>query len=102
MKSNLPIICEKVREVLTENKEAQSDDFLLYREVCNKINPAFLSFSFNMAMKEAANMNMPPFESVRRSRQKLQREAPLLYGVYISNRKKSLQKQEEYREFARS
>lgn len=100
--NNLYRIKEKVKEVLLENKEAQTDDFILYNEVCKRIDPAFTALTFNTAMKKASGMNMPPFESVRRSRQILQSEAPIIYGVYIPNRKRSLQKQEEYREFART
>lgn len=99
--SNLYKVMDTVKEVLIENKESQNNDFILYRDVCKKINPAFLSLTFNMAMNEANYMNMPPFESVRRSRQLLQKKAPILYGVYIPNRKKSLKKQEQYKEFAR-
>lgn len=100
---NLYSIKEVVSNILIENDAARDNDCLLYKEVCRKMNPSFLRLNFETAMDNAMFMNMPTFESVRRARQKLQHEAPLIYGTHHERCKFArLKKQEEYLEFARS
>lgn len=73
---------ERVLAILKKNKEARNDDMLLYVLVCrsyfnNKDNDiGQMPFAFVMASYK--ELNIPHFESVRRSRAKIQSEHPEL------------------------
>ena len=78
MKNKLYETKELVKEVLEENERARNSDNELYIEVCYRINPSVLRIPFEDVIGCLADYNLPPFESVRRARQKLQAERPEL------------------------
>lgn len=89
-----------VKSILEQNKEARSSDMQLYAEVCNRINPDVWCAPFYTVIMNLDRFNLPPFESVRRSRQKVQSECPHLAAspeVEIFR----AENEETYREFAR-
>ena len=84
---NNPYTIEKVvLEILKANEEARNDDMKLYLLVCEAVNPYptcdrdIGSFSFSSVMNHYRELRLPHFESVRRSRAKIQSEIPELAG----------------------
>ena len=84
---NNPYTIEKVvLEILKANEEARNDDMKLYLLVCEAVNPFptcdrdIGSFSFSSVMNHYRELRLPHFESVRRSRAKIQAEIPELAG----------------------
>ena len=89
-----------VKSILETVPEARSSDMRLYYEVCNKINNHALDAPFGGVILRLDKLHLPPFESVRRSRQKVQQEYP---GLAASPEVEIFRaaNEEEYREFAR-
>lgn len=84
---NNPYTIEKVvLEILKANEEARNDDMKLYLLVCEAVNPYptcnwdIGSFFFSSVMNHYRELRLPHFESVRRSRAKIQAEIPELAG----------------------
>lgn len=65
-----------VKQVLEENEKARNSDNELYVEVCYRVNPYALTVPFAEVIGNLDKYGLPPFESVRRSRQKLQEQCP--------------------------
>lgn len=61
-----------VREILEVSEECREDDFLLIKEVYKKIEPQTMEMSFYDVMENHKNLRLPYFETIRRTRQKLQ------------------------------
>lgn len=61
-----------VYQVLKEVPEARKDDFVLVAEVYNKIQPLINNVSFNRVMLGHKELGLPYFESISRSRRRLQ------------------------------
>ena len=70
-----------VKQVLEEVPATRNSDDLLYIKVCSRINPNALRSPFSEVLCKRKELNLPPFESVRRSRQKLQADFPELAAV---------------------
>lgn len=70
--SKLQRIEPVVRQVLEENEATRSDDFLLVAEVYYKLVPESLNLPFGVVMAGHKTLNVPYFETIRRTRQKLQ------------------------------
>lgn len=84
---NNPFTIENiVFQVLSEDESARNDDMKLYLLVCEKVNPYPVcdrdigTFTFATVMNHYRELKLPHFESVRRSRAKIQREFPELRG----------------------
>ena len=69
-----------IKEILTKNKLAREDDNLLYIEVIYKYNPSYVNVNFLYTFKNAKYLGLPAFESVSRSRRKIQAENEDLKG----------------------
>lgn len=91
--NNLKII---VHGILEKDELARSNDHYLYTKVVEKMNPFLLNAPFIVAFNDS---NMPKFESVRRCRQKVQEDNPLLRPDADTECGRML-KEEEYKEFA--
>lgn len=103
--NDLKAVSAIVKSILMENTRARNDDNALYLMVLNHVSnrnsidiqsmtvPVFL-----MKMKE---YGLPGFETVRRSRQKVQADNPELEGTEATRRKRAKQ-EAVYREFATS
>jgi len=65
-----------VEKALQEMPETRASDDLLYVAVCREINPFSVGYSFADVLTNRKAWDIPPFESVRRSRQRLQAEHP--------------------------
>ncbi len=74
MERNIYKISNVVKQVLTDDERARGDDFYLYGRVMSKIDSTFESMSAKFFFNNAKELKYIPFESVRRSRQKIQAE----------------------------
>jgi hypothetical protein len=69
-----------VRNLLINNPQTRNSDDYLYFKVCETIAPECVSNKFWYVLLNRKHYNLPAFESVRRSRQKLQEKCPELAG----------------------
>lgn len=69
-----------VKEVLTDYPETRNSDMALYLEVCRKVNPEALTLPFWSVVSALKLYKLPNFETVRRTRQKIQASCPELSG----------------------
>ena len=84
---------EIVKEVLTTHKEARDDDFKVIGYVVKALNPEAMQLTFGQALWNHNKLNLPSFETIRRTRQKIQHDNPELRGeLYL----KRMEKQAEY------
>lgn len=67
-----------VKSILENKKDTRNSDMILYLEVVKMRNPQALNQTFGGVLLWLDKYNLPPFESVRRSRQKVQAECPWL------------------------
>lgn len=98
--NKLKSVTKIVKEILTNDSETRNDDDLLYLTLCNILAPGIAKNSFSTVFLFRRNMGLPSFETVRRSRQKIQATYPELKGTKRV-RKARKAKEKEYREYAR-
>ena len=92
---------ELVKSVLEQVPETRNSDMLLYFVICDKKNATALELPFGSVITNLDKHNLPPFESVRRSRQKVQAECPWLAASPEVELFRA-ENEEAYRDFARS
>ncbi|MBQ6944675.1 MAG: hypothetical protein IJN43_10150 [Ruminococcus sp.] len=97
---NLKTIECKVRTILEKDEEARNDDMLLYLKVCNTCLKGTGAMPFAEVMAQYKYLGLPNFESVGRTRRKLQEKYPELAG---NARVKKLRKsrEQDYRRYAK-
>lgn len=78
MKNKLYKTKALVEQVLEENERARNSDNELYVEICYRVNPSAMRLPFEYVMGNLESLGLPPFESVRRTRQRIQEERPSL------------------------
>ena len=61
-----------VKIVLEENKDAREDDFVLITEVYYRLIPNISKISFSVVMLGHKELGLPSFETITRTRRKLQ------------------------------
>ena len=82
-----------VKKILEEHKEARDDDFKVIGWVVKAMRPDAMGYSFGSVMWNHNSFGIPSFETIRRTRQKLQHDHPELRGdLYL----KRMEKQAEY------
>lgn len=90
-----------VKQILEEEPITRNSDDELYVSVCKRINKDSVSMPFYLFMQNRGKNGLPPFESVRRSRQKVQEIYPELKANEEVEIWRNLN-EEYYRRFARS
>lgn len=86
---------ELVKKILTDHPEARDDDFKVIGYVIKALNPEAMQLTFGQALWNHSKLNLPSFESIRRTRQKIQHDHPELRGeLYL----KRMEKQTEWLE----
>ena len=90
-----------VKSILEVDEQARNSDSFLYFRLLEKIDRTLLTVSVNDFLLGMSEMGIPPFESVRRTRQKLQAECPWLAACQKVAEGRA-ENEEIYREFARS
>ena len=86
-------LTEVVRKVLSNYPETRDCDFKLVCWVCYITNPKVMDLSFSKVMWNGKYFKLPSFETIRRTRQKLQHDYPELRGKLYEKR---MEKQGEY------
>lgn len=85
--SDLLQVKRRVEIILEENPATRESDDLLFLEVIRKAAPEAENLSVGCFLKHRKDLEVPSFESVRRSRQKIQAERPELKGNNESERR---------------
>ena len=75
---NIDYVSDLVYQILCEDLRARDDDVYLYIKICNHFNADALDKPFGQVLSCLKDYNLPPFETVRRSRQKNQEYHPEL------------------------
>lgn len=91
---------ERVKRILINEPATRNSDDLLYLKVCESINVVAVNVPFKEMLLKRKEWGLPPFESVRRSRQKVQAENPELSGNTSVEGHRKLN-EEVFREYAR-
>ena len=84
---------ELVRETLKTQEETRDSDFKLVCWVYFRLKPDIVERKFWEVMWFHENYGLPSFETIRRTRQKLQHDNPELRG---KNYEKRMEKQTEF------
>ena len=84
-----------VEYVLSKHPEARDSDFRLYGWICAHLCPEVMDMSFKRVLWQHKELDLPSFDTIQRTRQKLQHDKPELRGVAY---KKRMEKQSEYRD----
>ena len=86
-------LTETVEKVLREHKDARDSDFRTIGWVIKLTRPEVMSMSFSAVLWNHKELGLPSFETIRRTRQKIQHDNPELRGeMYL----KRMEKQTEY------
>lgn len=86
-------LTEIVKDILTNKPVSRDDDFKLIGYVYKETNPSVLDKPFRTVMWYHGELDLPSFETIRRTRQKLQHDNPSLRGEAYEKR---INKQPEY------
>ena len=89
-----------VKNLLINNPQTRNSDDYLYYKVCERIAPECISQKFWYVLLNRKQYGLPAFESVRRTRQKLQESYPELAGNGEVEGYRALQ-EEVFRDYAR-
>lgn len=65
---------ELVKRILAEHKEAGDDDFKVIGYVIKALKPEAMQLTFGQALWNHSKLDLPSFESIRRTRQKIQHD----------------------------
>lgn len=77
---NIKTTSKLVKQALTDYPITRNSDDLLYLQVCYSISPSVMDMAFCDVFTNRNEYDLPPFESVRRARQKIQAHFPELRG----------------------
>lgn len=90
-----------VKDILKHYPYARDSDMYLYSIIVRRLNPGAATMPFENVILNLDDLGLPCFETVRRTRQKVQAEHPDLKG---SEKVRSLRSinEEVHKEFARS
>lgn len=89
-----------VKEILSAFPETRNSDDYLYSKVCEKVNALYINLPFWKVMRYRNQYGFPAFETVRRTRQKIQATHPELAGDSNVEAQRMLN-EEAFREYAR-
>ena len=100
-KEELIKISELVYQILSSYPQARNDDNFLFYKVCHAINRNIDKLFVSQFLLDLSVRNIyPAFETVRRTRQKIQADNPEL-SADRTVRRTRMRLEKEYREFAR-
>ena len=102
--SNLDNVSALVRHILVENKSARNSDNVLYalviEQYAKKDGIDLEEMKFKTFISKLEHHVFPAFETVRRSRQKVQENSPELCAVGRVERRRT-KEERQYRKFAK-
>ena len=103
--NDLKAVSAIVKNILTDSVQARNNDNVLYlmvlNHVSNRNNIDIQSMTVPVFLLKMKDYGLPGFETVRRSRQKVQADNPELEGTESTRRKRAKQ-EAVYRDFATS
>lgn len=86
-------LTEIITSVLKQYPDARDDDFKVIGYVVKALNPEAMKLTFGQVLWNHNKLDLPSFETVRRTRQKIQHDCPELRGeLYL----KRMEKQTEF------
>ncbi len=97
---SLKTIEGKVRAVLQKNEDARNDDMVLYLALCNFYLKDAGTMPLAQIMTKHRELGLPSFESVGRTRRKLQERHPELLGN-VRKQKIRAAGEKAYRKYAK-
>lgn len=97
---NLKTIEKKVKTILEKNTDARNDDMVLYLVLCNACLKDAGAIPLAEIMTQYKYLGLPSFESVSRTRRKLQAKYPELAGNRPTQKLRATG-EKEYRKYAR-
>jgi hypothetical protein len=97
--SKIDYVSKLVYRILEEDVKARDDDVYLYLKVCEHFDAEALKVPFGQVLSSLRDYNLPPFETVRRARQKNQEHHPEL-SASEEVKKAREKKKKEYRDYA--
>lgn len=86
-------LSEVVKKVLTEHPDSRDDDFKVIGYVVKAMSPDAMKLTFGQVLWNHNKLNLPSFETIRRTRQKLQHDHEELRGELYQKR---MENQSEY------
>lgn len=89
-----------VKNILEEDEQTRNSDSFLYFRMLERIDKAILTVPVHDFLLGMGALGIPPFESVRRARQKVQAECPWLAACDTVKEFRA-ENEEEYVDFAR-
>lgn len=89
-----------VKTILEEDEQTRNSDSFLYFRLLERIDKAILTVPVHDFLLGMGLWGIPPFESVRRARQKVQAECPWL-AACDKVKEYRAENEEEYIDFAR-
>lgn len=98
---NLKTIENKVRTILKKNEDARNDDMVLYLALCNLCLEDAGAMPLAEIMTQHKSLGLPSFESVSRTRRRLQERHPELLGS-LRMQKLRARGEKAYRKYAKS
>lgn len=84
-----------VKKVLQDHKDARDSDFRTIGWVMRAVKPEVMNMTFKEVLWHHAELDLPSFETIRRTRQKVQHDHPELRGETYNKR---MEKQSEYKD----
>ena len=97
---NLKTIEGKVRAVLQENEDARNDDMVLYLALCNLYLKDAGAMPLARILLNRKELGLPSFESISRTRRRLQEKHPELLGS-LRMQKLRARGEKAYRRYAK-
>lgn len=97
---NLKTIEKKVRAILEKNGDARNDDMVLYLALCNVCLKDAGAMPLAEIMTQHNYLGLPSFESVSRTRRKLQAKHPELAGNRPTQKRRATGER-AYRKYAK-
>ena len=98
--NNIKKTSDIVKEILKYVPQTRNNDMLLYYEVCKAIDKTVLKLPFWVVILDLKGHGIPPFETVRRTRQKVQQCCPELAACEDVKAMRTVQ-EEKYKSYAR-
>lgn len=96
----MKVLAELVKSILEDDKKARNSDYHLWMRVCEITCPESLYSSFYYVLEHHNDLGLPNFESVGRTRRKVQELYPELQSDEKIHEERA-RREEEYREFSR-
>ena len=100
MKQQLQSTKALVKTILEQDERARNSDSYLYFRILERIDKAVLTLPVSEFLLSMGTKEIPPFESVRRTRQMIQSECPWL-AACDKVKEFRADNEEAYRDFAR-